>query len=66
MFARFEKLPVADFRYRILFCGGVAPCLGSTFVEGRPHFPDLCASGFWDATPIDAARERAQGGIGIL
>jgi hypothetical protein len=40
MFARFEKLPVADFRYRILFCGGVAPCLGSTLVEGRPHFPD--------------------------
>jgi hypothetical protein len=40
MFARFENLPVADFRYRILFCGGVAPCLGSTLVEGRPHFPD--------------------------
>ena len=34
MFARFEKLPVAEFRYRILFCGGVAPCLASTLVEG--------------------------------
>jgi hypothetical protein len=40
MFARFENLPVADFRYRILFCAGVAPCPGSTLVEGRPHFPD--------------------------
>jgi hypothetical protein len=70
MFARFENLPVADFRYRILFCGGVAPCPGSTRIEGRPHFPDLCAvhcaSRFWDATPIDAARELAQGGLGIL
>lgn len=39
MFARFENLPVADFRYRILFCGGVAPCLGSTPYRGEAALP---------------------------
>lgn len=44
MLARFERLPAADFRYRILFGGDVALRLVPTSSEGPPLFPDrLCA-----------------------
>jgi hypothetical protein len=68
MLARFERLPAADFRYRILFGGDVSAPSRADLFRGAALPGSLarcsCANRLWDAAPIDAGREPAQGELG--